>query len=157
MPKLEELQQSPGRHARRARSMRVSSSLAEINVVPLVDVMLVLLVIFMVTAPMMQQGYGVHLPQARRAPAVTAPLTITVPLSFQKDRKVRFGSELVSIGVLAERVRQDLANRLSKDVLVAGDGDIAYKDLMLVFDRLKEGGVEKVGLQTQPGSSERRP
>ena len=147
----------PGRHARRARSMRVSSSLAEINVVPLVDVMLVLLVIFMVTAPMMQQGFGVHLPQARRSTAVTAPLTVTVPLSFRRDGKVRFGNELIALAVLPERVRQDLANRLTRDELVAGDGDITYKDLMQVFDRLREGGVEKVGLQTQPVASERRP
>ena len=89
MPKLEELQQTPGRHARRARSMRVSTSLAEINVVPLVDVMLVLLVIFMVTAPMMQQGFGVHLPQSRRSTAIAAPVTVSVPISFRQDGKVR--------------------------------------------------------------------
>jgi len=130
--------------------MRVSTSLAEINVVPLVDVMLVLLVIFMVTAPMMQQGFGVHLPQSRRSTAIAAPLTITVPLSFRQDNKVRFGDELISLDVLPERVRQVLADRLEKDVLVAGDGDITYSELLRVFDRLKDGGVERVGLQTQP-------
>jgi biopolymer transport protein TolR len=150
MPKVEETTQIPGRHSRRARSMRVSTSLAEINVVPLVDVMLVLLVIFMVTAPMMQQGFGVHLPQSRRSTAIAAPLTITVPLSFRQDNKVRFGDELISLDVLPERVRQVLADRLEKDVLVAGDGDITYSELLRVFDRLKDGGVERVGLQTQP-------
>jgi biopolymer transport protein TolR len=156
MPKLEDTTQAPGRHARRARSMRVSSSLAEINVVPLVDVMLVLLVIFMVTAPMMQQGFGVHLPQSTRSTAISAPLTVTVPLSFKRDGKVRVDKEAVSLDVLPERVRQVLVDRLRKDVLVAGDGEISYSDLLQVFDKLREGGVETVGLQTQPVISERR-
>ena len=135
----------------------MSSSLAEINVVPLIDVMLVLLIIFMVTAPMMQQGFGVHLPQARRASSITAPLTITVPLSFRQDRKLRLGNELIVIDVLAERVRQDLSNRLSKDVLLASDGGITMSEVMGVFDKLREGGVDKVGIQTQPPAGGRRP
>jgi biopolymer transport protein TolR len=156
MPKLEEQQQTPGRHARRARSMRVSTSLAEINVVPLVDVMLVLLVIFMVTAPMMQQGFGVQLPQSTRSTAVSAPLTITVPLTFRQDNRVRVDKESVSLDVLAERVRQVLSDRLDKSVLLAGDGAVTYSELIRVFDRLKEGGVERLGLQTQPVISEPR-
>jgi biopolymer transport protein TolR len=156
MPKLEDTSQAPGRHARRARSMRVSSSLAEINVVPLVDVMLVLLVIFMVTAPMMQQGFGVHLPQSRRATGIAAPLTITVPLSFRQNNQVRLGDEAVRLDFLTERVRQELSNRLNKDVLLAGDGAITYSEMIRVFDTLRDGGVERVGLQTQPVISERR-
>ena len=64
MPKLEPIPSSGSRGGRRARGSRVTTSLAEINVVPLVDVMLVLLVIFMVTAPMIQQGFPVNLPQS---------------------------------------------------------------------------------------------
>jgi biopolymer transport protein ExbD len=150
MPKIEESQQSPGRHARRARSMRVSSSLAEINVVPLVDVMLVLLVIFMVTAPMMQQGFGVHLPQASHSTAISAPVTVTIPLSYRQDGKVRLGDELIRVDVLGERVRQALSNRLDKNVLVAGDGGITLTELMQITDRLGNAGVDKVGIQTQP-------
>ena len=157
MPKLEEMQQTPGRHARRARSMRVSTSLAEINVVPLVDVMLVLLVIFMVTAPMMQQGFGVHLPQSSRSQAVAAPVTITVPVTFHKDGKVRIGEELIPLDVLTARVQQALDGRLTKDVILAGDGAVTLQDLFRVFDKLKEGGVEKVGIQSQPPISERAP
>jgi biopolymer transport protein TolR len=156
MPKLEELQQTPGRHARRARSMRVSTSLAEINVVPLVDVMLVLLVIFMVTAPMMQQGFGVHLPQARRSAPVSAPVTVTVPVSFRQDGKVRLGTEAVPLGVLAERVRQATDGQLDRAVMLAGDGSITLQELMQVFDKLIEGGVRNVGIQSQP-SVERAP
>src|SRR3954453_9803289 len=121
MPKLEPLSNGAGRSGRRGRSSRVSSSLAEINVVPLVDVMLVLLVIFMVTAPMMQQGFAVHLPQSRRATAISAPVTVSVPLTFRKDGKVRVGNDAVALTFLTERIRQVLADRLDKSVIVAAD------------------------------------
>src|SRR6478735_2398103 len=122
MPKVHQT----GTHGngRRGRGARVSTSLAEINVVPLVDVMLVLLVIFMVTAPMMQQGLGVKLPQSKRSASIAAPVTISVPLSFRQDKKVRLGNEVVGIDVLAERVRQATADQLTKNVIVAGDGGI---------------------------------
>ena len=77
MAKLESLSGSAGRlSGRRGRSARVSSSLAEINVVPLVDVMLVLLVIFMVAAPMMQQGFAVQLPKSTQGRAIGEPVTV---------------------------------------------------------------------------------
>jgi biopolymer transport protein TolR len=157
MPKLEELQQTPGRHARRARSMRVSTSLAEINVVPLVDVMLVLLIIFMVTAPMMKQGFAIKLPQARRATAISAPVTISVPLSFRQDGKVRLDDEAVRVDVLAERVRQVMEEHLEKKVILATDGGITMSEVTQLTDKLKEAGVNDVGLQSQPVAPKRVP
>jgi biopolymer transport protein TolR len=156
MPKIEETQQIPGRHARRARSLRVSSSLSEINVVPLIDVMLVLLVIFMVTAPMMQQGFGIQLPQSSRSTAIAAPLTISVPLSFRDDARVRLDDEAVPLDVVAVRVQQVLADRLDKSVILAGDGAITLNELLQIADELKAGGVEHVGLLTQPVISNRK-
>ena len=97
----------------------MSSSLAEINVVPLVDVMLVLLVIFMVAAPMMQQGFPVKLPQSRQSRAVDAPVTVTVPVSFRKDQRAQVGDEFVRFDLLAERVRQALDQRGTKRVMLA--------------------------------------
>jgi biopolymer transport protein ExbD len=135
---------------RRARTRRVSSSLAEINVVPLVDVMMVLLVIFMVAAPMMQQGFPVQLPQSRQSRAVSAPVTVTVPLSFRRDHRVQIGDDFVSLAVLPERARQAVEARTEKTVILAGDGGITYAELVSVMDRLKQGGVENVSLQTQP-------
>ena len=131
--------------------MRVSTSLAEINVVPLVDVMLVLLIIFMVAAPMMTQGMAVNLPQARRATPVTAqPIYVTVPASFATDRIVQIDKDEIRVDILAERVRQALGERTDKSLFVRGDGAVAYKDIVYVFDRLKDAGVEKVGLITVP-------
>jgi biopolymer transport protein ExbD len=108
MPKLEQTQQSSSRTGgRRARAARVSSSLSEINVVPLVDVMLVLLVIFMVAAPMMQQGFPVNLPEARRSQSIEQqPLLVSIPSTFARTRQVYLGEEAVDFDVLAERVRQ---------------------------------------------------
>jgi biopolymer transport protein ExbD len=150
MPKLEPLPANGGRGSRRARATRVSTSLAEINVVPLVDVMLVLLVIFMVAAPMMQQGFPVQLPESRQSRQTDAPVTITVPVTFRTDQQVQIDGEFVPLSVLAERARQVVADRTDKSVMLAGDGDVSYSEIIAVMDRLKEGGVQSVNLQTQP-------
>jgi biopolymer transport protein TolR len=137
---------------RRGRALRVSSSLAEINVVPLVDVMLVLLVIFMVTAPMMQQGFEVHLPQARKSAPVNAqPVYVTIPADFSRTHTVQLDKDSVRIDFLQERIRQALLARDDKSVFIRADGAATVQDVASVWDKLKEGGVEKVGLMTQPG------
>jgi biopolymer transport protein TolR len=151
MPKVQQNGGGGSGRGRRARAVRVSTSLAEINVVPLVDVMLVLLIIFMVAAPMMTQGMAVNLPQARRANPVSAqPIYVTVPASFAKDRIVQIGDDDIRVDILPERVRQALLERTDKSLFVRGDGSVAYKDLVYVIDKLKDAGVEKVGLITVP-------
>jgi biopolymer transport protein ExbD len=150
MPKLEPMSNGSSRGGRRARGVRVSTSLAEINVVPLVDVMLVLLVIFMVAAPMMQQGFPVNLPQSRQSRAIDAPVVVTVPLSFRKDRRVQVDDQFVPFNVLAERVRQAVGERERKQVMLASDSGVTVGEMIQVMDRLREGGVENVGMQTQP-------
>ena len=130
--------------------MRVSTSLAEINVVPLVDVMLVLLVIFMVAAPMMQQGFAVQLPQSRQSKAISEPVTVTVPASFRNDKKVRIGTDVVSLAALPERIKQALVGQQQQGVILAGDGGITLQELFAVADQLAAGGVKTVGLQSQP-------
>ena len=129
----------------------MTTTLAEINVVPLVDVMLVLLIIFMVTAPMMQQGLQVNLPQARRATPVTAePVYVTVPADFTRSRTVQVGKDEVRIDFLGERVRQALRARQDKSVFIRADGAVTVQEMTAVWDKLKEGGVEKVGMMTKP-------
>ena len=153
MPKLEPIPSLSGRSAssRRGRALRVSSSLAEINVVPLVDVMLVLLVIFMVAAPMMHQGFQVQLPKSSRSqPLKAQPVTITVPASFRTDRKVRLDDEVVALAFLDERLRQAFSGKIKHDVILQSDGTVPYQDLVLVMDKLKAANVEGVGLKTQP-------
>jgi biopolymer transport protein TolR len=150
MPKVHNTGNGNG-GGRRGRGAFVATSLAEINVVPLVDVMLVLLIIFMVTAPMMQQGFEVKLPQSRRADPVTAqPIYITVPANFRQTRIVQLDKDEFRVEVLAERVRQVLVTRDDKSVLVRADGEGRIQDLLDVVDRLKEGGVEAIGIMTRP-------
>ena len=149
MPKVQALDHDSGARGRRGR--RTTSSLAEINVVPLVDVMLVLLIIFMVTAPMMQRGIDVKLPTSRRsAPIRSEPLSVTVPLSYRSDRKVRLGNEDVRIDLLGERVRQALVAQTEKKVFLRLDGGVTAQEFLNVMDRLKEAGVQDVGMVTAP-------
>jgi TolR protein len=150
MPKVQHTS-GGGAGRRRGRGARVGTSLAEINVVPLVDVMLVLLIIFMVTAPMMTQGLPVNLPQARRAQPVAAqPIYVTIPAAFPKDRVVQINNDEVRVDILQERMKQAMLEREDKSVFVRADGTVPYQDLVFVMDKLKEGGVEKVGLATRP-------
>ena len=123
------------------------TSLSEINVVPLVDVMLVMLVIFMVTAPMMQSGLDVNLPEARRAEQLAEErLYVTVPLAYRSDSVVQVGDDEISIDLLAERLRLEMVERTEKTVFLRGDQEITYGELVTVMDLLKDGGVQEVGL-----------
>src|SRR6187549_2537506 len=138
MPKVQSFDHEKGGHSRRGR--RTSTSLAEINVVPLVDVMLVLLIIFMVTAPMMQRGLDVNLPVARRAQQITAErIFVNVPVAFRTNRVVYIGEDPVRVDILDERVRQKLLTSTTKEVFLRGDGGVQLQDLMDVMDKLKAG------------------
>jgi biopolymer transport protein ExbD len=135
------------------RGRRVTSSLAEINVVPLVDVMLVLLIIFMITAPMIQRGVDVNIPVSTRSGQITNErVFVVIPLAYRQDHQVYIGTELIRAAALQERIRQKMENRADKEVYLRGDAGVQYQELMDVFDRLKAAGVEKVGLVTKiPG------
>ena len=140
---------------RRSRGRRIATSLSEINVVPLVDVMLVLLIIFMVTAPMIQRGIDVNLPVARRAQPITGErIEVTVPLTYHQNHVVFIGRDAINVVNLQERVRQRLETAAQKDVFLRGDRGVNLGDVMEVTDLLKAAGVEHVGLVTK-GPEER--
>ena len=113
--------------------------------------MLVLLIIFMVTAPMMQQGLAVNLPQSRRSDPVKAqPIYVTIPAGFAAAKRVQIEKDEIGLDALAERVRQALLTRDDKSVFLRMDGTVMAQDIISVTDRLKEAGVQKVGFMTQP-------
>jgi biopolymer transport protein ExbD len=144
LPNVQAVGGGSGRHG---RGRRVSSSLSEINVVPMVDVMLVLLIIFMVTAPMIQRGIDVNLPVARRSATVEGErLFVTVPITYRADGLVYIGQERVSGSALAGRLRERLQGVTDKQVYLQGDGAVQLQDLMTIIDQLREAGIVQVGI-----------
>ncbi|MBN2409541.1 MAG: biopolymer transporter ExbD [Candidatus Aminicenantes bacterium] len=126
---------------------RIGTSLSEINVTPFIDVMLVLLVIFMVTAPLMQSGIGVNLPQAetQSAPAEEG-LTITVT----KDRFIHLDGAVININLLERKLQEYFAGKPKKIVFIQADEGLNYGFFIDTLDIIKKAGVEAVGLVTEP-------
>jgi len=142
MPKVQQNGNGAGRRGR-----RVASSLAEINVVPLVDVMLVLLIIFMITAPMIQRGIDVNLPVARRSAQIAGErIFVSIPVNYRESHIVYLDQEPIRAEILQERIRQKMERATSKEVFLRGDGSVRYQELMEIFDRLRGAGVEKIGM-----------
>ena len=148
MPKV--MESGAGVNRRHHRGRRSGPTLSEINVIPLVDVMLVLLIIFMVAAPMLQRGVEVRLPKARQTNEISSErVFVDVPKSFREDGRVVLGKEPIGIKVLAERLRQQMVNRTDKQVFLRGDAELQVQNLIDVLDQLKAAGVENVGIVTE--------
>jgi biopolymer transport protein TolR len=130
---------SPGQNGQR----RLSSNLAEINITPLVDVMLVLLIIFMVTAPMMQSGIAIKLPEAETK---TNPAGGSLTLSVTRDRYIYMEKQIVNLYLLESRLKSHFHNQEKKVVFLRADKALPYGYVVEVMDIIKKAGVETVGL-----------
>jgi biopolymer transport protein TolR len=122
--------------------------ISAINVTPLVDVMLVLLIIFMVTASMGQQGITVNLPKAK-ADAVKVSDEMTV-VSIDKDQQVFINDTKVDRGQLTQMLRDRFAKKTQKAVYLKSDKVVPYGDFVSVVGLIKEAGVEQLGMITEP-------
>jgi biopolymer transport protein TolR len=122
--------------------------MSDINVTPLVDVMLVLLVIFMVTAPMLMQGVDVNLPTTKTAPIKSQedPLILTV----DKKGDIYLENHLVKIEDLGTKMETIFKYRREKEVLLRADKDLPYGVVIKVMAEVKKAGVTKLGMVTQP-------
>ena len=131
---------------------RTQTSLAEINVTPLVDVMLVLLVIFMVTAPILQTGIEVNLPKTRET-RVEQPKPKAVVLSIDKDGNIylstRSEARAVNVNELSKQLALALGDSGDRKVYVRGDGETPYRIIAYVLDLAKQAGAD-VSLVTEP-------
>ncbi len=119
--------------------------MSEINVTPLVDVMLVLLIIFMVTAPLLQQGIDVNLPKAK---GKDMPPEERIALVIKKDMKVYMNDSPVSMADMRRKLQA--VSKMNPNVFLKADKDVPYGFVVEVMGEIKEAGIEKLGMVTEP-------
>jgi biopolymer transport protein TolR len=122
------------------------TTLSEINVTPLVDVMLVLLIIFMITAPMLQQGVDVNLP--REVAGSIDPAQERVIITLGKNDRIYLNDRRIDVSELEQQLRQ--AAGLSKEVFLRADKDIPYGLVVKLMAMAKKAGIERLGIVTNP-------
>ncbi|KPK27594.1 MAG: protein TolR [Nitrospira bacterium SG8_3] len=122
--------------------------MSDINVTPLVDVMLVLLIIFMVTAPMMMQGVEVNLPQTTAKSIKTRedPLILTI----NKKREIFLEDRQIGLNELENKMKSIFKYRRSKELLLRADKEVPYGFVIKVIAGVKEAGIDKLGMVTEP-------
>ncbi len=125
-----------------------SRLMSEINIVPFVDVMLVLLIIFMMGAPMLSQGVDVNLPKTTSKVIKTKedPLMVTI----NNKREIFLEEHKVELEGLEVKVRSIFENRADKEVLLRADKEVPYGFVINVIARIKDGGIDKLGMVTEP-------
>ncbi len=127
--------------------------MSDINVTPFVDVMLVLLIIFMVTAPMMVQGVDVALPEVTAAPIETQKEPLLVSINAQQE--VFINDYKVSVDFLGEKLAKIMETRTDREVYLRADKEIPYGVVVLVMAEIKAAGVDRLGMVTLPPDEEK--
>lgn len=122
---------------------------SEINVTPLVDVMLVLLIIFMVTAPMIQQGEEINLPKTTSTNIATDQDT-PFELIINPKGQIFFGKTEIPMGLLQEKIASNALLQKKGEIFIRGDASVPYGDVLKVISLVRRGGITKVGLITEP-------
>ena len=135
-----------------ARARRIGASLSEINIIPLVDVTLVLLLIFMLTAPMMYRGIDVNLPKTSSRPTAVEERMV---LTLTKDQVVYLNDRAVPLAALDAQLRDIFKNRTDKTLYLKADQTLAYGFVVETMDRVRRAGVEKLGMVTEPSPRSR--
>jgi biopolymer transport protein ExbD/biopolymer transport protein TolR len=126
---------------------RTQSSLSEINVTPFVDVVLVLLVMFMVTAPILQSGIEVNVPKTRTVKEITEERLV---ITIDKDQRVYLGNDPVNINQIAERLRAKIHDPRGQSIFVRSDENVPFGAFATVMDAVKRTGITNVSIVTQP-------
>ena len=128
-------------------SGQTRSSLAEINITPLVDVVLVLLVIFMITAPVLQSGIDVSVPKTRTVKEITEQRLV---LTIDKSQQVFLGDQVVNIHDIAERLRQQGTDPAHQVIYLRADESVPFGVFATLMDAVKQAGITNVSIVTQP-------
>jgi biopolymer transport protein TolR len=126
---------------------RTQTALADINITPLVDVVLVLLIIFMVTAPVLQSGIEVNVPKTRTVKEVTEERTV---ITINKDQRVFLGNDAININQIAAKLRQKIRDPRNQFIFLRADENVPFGAFATVMDAVKQAGITKISIVTQP-------
>jgi biopolymer transport protein TolR len=126
---------------------RISGTLAEINIIPLVDVTLVLLLIFMLTAPLMYRGIDVNLPKTAGRPTAVEERVV---LTLTRDQTLFLNDKPVALASLEQVLRDTFKNRQDKTMYLRADQALQYGFVVETMDRVRRAGIEKLGMVTEP-------
>jgi biopolymer transport protein TolR len=129
---------------------RISGTMAELNIIPLVDVTLVLLLIFMLTAPLMYRGIDVNLPKTSGKPTAVEERLV---LTLSKDQAIYINDKLVPLASLEQALRDLFKNREDKTLYMRADQALQYGFVVETMDRIRRSGIEKLGMVTEPTRS----
>jgi len=134
-------------------SKPTESSLSDINIVPFVDVVLVLLIIFMITAPILQSGIEVELPKTKTVKEITEERLV---ITIDRAQRVYLGNEPVNLRQLGALVRSHLTTPASDAVFLRCDESVPFGSFAAVVDELRQSGIENISVVTEPISSRPR-
>ncbi|HEY1257106.1 MAG TPA: biopolymer transporter ExbD [Terracidiphilus sp.] len=126
---------------------KTQSSLAEINITPLVDVVLVLLIIFMITAPVLQSGIEVAVPKTRTVREITEQRLV---VTIDREQQVFLGDQPINVHELAKRLRQPGADDAKKVIYLRADERVPFGAFASVMDAVKQAGITNISIVTQP-------
>jgi biopolymer transport protein TolR len=130
-----------------AANGRTQTSLSDINITPLVDVVLVLLIIFMVTAPVLQSGIDVNVPRTRTVKEITEERLV---INIDKQQRVFLGNDPVNINEIAAKLKQKIRDPQHQAIFVRADEDVPFGAFATVMDAVKQSGITNVSIVTQP-------
>jgi biopolymer transport protein TolR len=126
---------------------RTQSALADINITPLVDVVLVLLIIFMVTAPVLQSGIEVNVPKTRTVKEISEERIV---ITINKDQRVFLGNDAININQIAAKLRQKIRDPRNQFIFLRADENVPFGAFATVMDAVKQSGITNVSIVTQP-------